>query len=188
MTTFASTLNRFAFYTGLIWSALFSVAAIILIVAWSIIVGVLSTGSNPSDIADKMFLFFTLYYTGNGMMIGGTIILTIYALCLLFKFPRHTTPGMLIKRKQVMLLVVLFNTLLVSGAIMLILMPYLSYCVMAIYYTVTLFPRTALTGFEAEPCLIVIQLDTSHLDGSSTVQVSPKPMGQHQKRVSHRRF
>ncbi|KAI8057652.1 hypothetical protein BDF22DRAFT_651835 [Syncephalis plumigaleata] len=189
MTTFASTLNRFAFYTGLTWSVLFSVASTIIIAAWVIVINVLiSNETNPAIIVDNVRLFFTLYYTGNGMMIGGTVILAIYALCLLLKFPRYTTPGMLIKRKQIMLLVVLFTALLASSASMLLLLPYISYCVIAIYYTATLFPQTALTGFATEPCLIVIQLDTSHLDVPSIVQVSPEPMGQHKNRVSHRKF
>ncbi|KAI9598599.1 hypothetical protein BDF19DRAFT_430825 [Syncephalis fuscata] len=182
MTTFESTLNRVAFPVGITWSIVFGISTTLIVAAWAIMINMLSW-SDISAVVARFKLFLTLFYIGSSLIIIGTSVLAIYAFCVFLKFPKYTTPGMLIKRKQILLLLGLFLILLGSTISLMLFVPYASYGLMAVYYCVTLFPQTAMMGFETEPCLIIIHLDTSHISGPLHAQIAPEPMGHLRKAV-----
>ncbi|RKP23892.1 hypothetical protein SYNPS1DRAFT_24029 [Syncephalis pseudoplumigaleata] len=188
MTTFASTRNKWAYYLGIACSVLFGLATIVVVIAWLLLLLLLPTARQETAMNGRTTWFALVHDAGYGAMLGGTVILVLYTLALRLPFPRHTTPGMLIKRRQITLLLVLLLFLLAASALRLARLSAAYDAMMIVYMLATLFPYTVLTGFEMEPCLIVIQLDTSHVDAALPARIVPECMHDHQKRVGHRHF
>lgn len=187
MEGFSSLLNRLACPIGILWCCGFVLGTAIVTLAWGLIINLLSD-RNILTIIAKFFFFFPLFYVGHGIIIIGASALLVYALLMLVWCPRHKVPSVQVKRRQMMLMVVLLALLFGASLSMLLFIPYSSYGIMALFYMTTLFPQSALTGFDAEPSLVI-----SSTEGpaamTSVTRVAPESNGRSSKKsgASHLR-
>ncbi|RKP22544.1 hypothetical protein SYNPS1DRAFT_31853 [Syncephalis pseudoplumigaleata] len=170
MDGFSSAINRFAYPISILWSCAFAFGSASVVLAWVLIISLFNT-HNIIVIIAKFAFFFPLFYVGHSILIAGTSTLLSYALAMFITCPRHNAPGVAIKRRQIVLLVVLFALLSGASLSMLFFVPYPSYCIMAVFYLAALFPQTALTGFDAEPCLVVASSEMA----SASARVASEP-------------
>ncbi|KAI9597140.1 hypothetical protein BDF19DRAFT_421083 [Syncephalis fuscata] len=181
MKGFPSLLNSLIYPIGISWFCFFSFGSIIIGLAWALVINLLAN-DNYFIATIKFLLFMPLYWIGHWFIISGTSSLTSYSFMLFVRCPSHKTPGMQTKRKQALLLSVMFALLLGTNISMLLFVPYPSYCVMAVYYAITLFPQTALSSIGDEPCLVVTQQEMGSPSNSQSPRVTPEPASRYHKK------
>jgi hypothetical protein len=153
--------SRMSFRFGAVTLGVYGCAAIVTIVGYILVIVALNSFASSTSFsdfysyADDINRAASLIRIGYGIQIGIDIVLTIYCLSLFTQTPNNGTPGLVIKRRQILLLSSLFTALVVADIGCVIGSIYVQNIFTLIFFTLGLYPKLALTGFESEPDLTV---------------------------------